>query len=115
MAPDLSPNLPSSLISVASVLPFISPAHKSVLMSAHSPDVAQNRPECSFWYKQPIQGGSEGSTESRTGLDEPSRLDERCHMEGQPASLQNALHTLMLSLRLHNPHLEEKNPASKYN
>lgn len=51
VAPDLGPSLAAALISIAPVLPFICPARRSVAVSAHSPDVAQNRSECSFYCK----------------------------------------------------------------
>lgn len=48
VAPDLGPSLATALIIITPILPFICPARRSVVVSAHSPDVAQNRPECSF-------------------------------------------------------------------
>lgn len=51
MAPDLGPSLARALISTAPIPPFICPARRSVAVPAHSPDVARNRPECSFQYK----------------------------------------------------------------
>lgn len=82
MAPDLSPNLATPLTSITPILPFICPAHRSVLISAHSPGAAQNRPKCSFWYKQTALRGSEGSMGSRTGLEELSWVDKGRHAGG---------------------------------
>lgn len=76
VAPDFGPSLATALIIITPILPFICPARRSVVVSAHSPDVAQNRPQCSFLVLT-IWGGSEGSTGSITGLEEPSWMDKR--------------------------------------
>lgn len=63
---------------------------------------------------QDIWGGSEGSTGSIRGLEEPSLMDKGCCVEGQNASLQHVLPILMLSMKLCHPHLGKK-PENKYN
>lgn len=87
---DLSPDLAAPLTSATPTLPFICPARRPALMSAHSQDVAQNRPKGSFWCKQTTLGGAEGSMGIWNGT------------ESQNVSLENALPTSMSSWRLRN-------------